>query len=86
MIDMEIYIEKTVMAQETVNPIYLKVVTLDERDLDSTNIEVHYRGQEIGYGHLNNKTNFAHITLYQENQELEDYLVRAIENRTIDIQ
>ena len=61
----------------------LKVIRTNSRDIDSTNLEIYYNDTEIGYGHLNNRTNFAHITLNEDNQDLEDYLVEAIENETI---
>lgn len=61
------------------------------RDADSVNIDVHYDNEKIGYGHFNNRTNFAHITindnLLNEKDECDliDYLVDGIENRTIEL-
>jgi len=64
----------------------LKVVRTNPKDADSTNLVIYRNEVEIGYGHLNNRSNWAHILLDQENQELEDYLVESIENRTIRIE
>ena len=69
----------------------LKVTLTTSRDVDSTNLEIHYNDEEIGYGHLNNRTNFAHVTineglLPEENEcDLIDYLVDGIEARTINL-
>ena len=84
---MTITITKTVTVEEKVNVKVedLKVVRTNSRDVDSTNLEIYYEEKEIGYGHLNNRTNFAHITLNEDNQDLEDYLVDGIENRTISL-
>ena len=80
---MTITIEKTVTVEEKVNFENLRVVKTNSKDIDSTNLEIYYNDVEIGYGHLNNRTNFAHITLNEYNQDLEDYLVDGIENRDI---
>jgi len=82
---MTLTITKTVTVQEKVNFKNLKVVRTNSKDIDSTNLEVFYNEEEIGHGHLNNRTNFAHITLNEYNQDLEDYLVDGIENRTISL-
>jgi hypothetical protein len=82
---MKITVTKTVTVKENVNTENLKVVITGSRDIDSINLELFYNDIEIGYGHLNNRTNFAHITLNEDNQELEDYLVNSIENRTINL-
>jgi hypothetical protein len=85
---MEITITQTVTTEvtSTVNVENLKVLRTNSRDIDSTNLIIYYNDVEIGNGHLNNRTNYAHISLNLDNQELEDYLVEAIENRTIYIQ
>ena len=86
---MKITITKTVTLKEDVNFENLKVVRTNAKDVDSVNIEIYYNEEAIGYGHLNNRTNFAHITinenLLEEEDECEliDYLVDGIENRTI---
>ena len=82
---MEITIVKTVVEKVEINVDDLRVVRTTSRDIDSTNILIHYGDFGLGYGHINNRTNWAHITLNEDNQELEDYLVDAIENRTINI-
>jgi len=88
---MNLTITKTVTVEEKVNLRNLKVVRTNSRDVDSTNLEIYYNEKEIGYGHLNNRTNFAHITineglLIEEDEcELIDYLVDGIENRTINL-
>ncbi len=82
---MKITIKKTVMVEEKVKFENLKVLRANSKDIDSTNLEIYYNDVEIGYGHLNNRTNFAHITLNEYNQDLEDYLVNRIENRDISI-
>ena len=82
---MTITMKKTVMVEEKVKFENLKVLRANSKDIDSTNLEIYYNDVEIGYGHLNNRTNFAHITLNEYNQDLEDYLVNRIENRDINI-
>ncbi len=82
---MKITIKKTVMVEEKVKFENLKVLRANSKDIDSTNLEIYYNDVEIGYGHLNNRTNFAQITLNEYNQDLEDYLVNRIENRDISI-
>ena len=90
---MKLTITKTVTVEENLNVKDLKVVRTNSRDIDSTNLEIYYEEKEnkiplwryIGYGHLNNRTNFVHITLNEDNQDLEDYLVEGIENRTISL-
>ncbi len=82
---MKITIKKTVMVEEKVKFENLKVLRANSKDIDSTNLEIYYNDVKIGYGHLNNRTNFAHINLNEYNQDLEDYLVNRIENRDISI-
>jgi hypothetical protein len=81
--------EKT---EEKLNLNNIQVVRSNSRDIDSINLDVYYNLEEIGYGHLNNKTNFAHITINEnllnekDECDLIDYLVDGIENRTIELQ
>lgn len=83
----DIIITRTITEVEELNTEDLRVLTTSQRDCDSVNLDVYYNDIEIGYGHLNNKSNMAHITLnFEDNQELIDYLVEGIENRTIDIE
>lgn len=82
---MELTITKTVTERVEIDVKNLKVIRTTSRDIDSTNILIHYGDIGIGCGHINNRTNLAHITLNEDDQELEDYLVDAIENRTINI-
>jgi len=82
---MEITITKTVTEKVEINVKDLKVVRTNSRDIDSTNLVIYYNQNEIGHGHINNRSNWAHISLDEENQDLEDYLVDGIENRTINI-
>jgi len=83
---MKITITKKARVEEKVNLENLKVLRTNSKDIDSTNLEIFYNEIEIGYGHLNNRTNFAHITLDEYNEDLEEYLVCGIENRNISIQ
>ena len=69
----------------TVNKELIKVSDSGMRDNDSMRLTILYDDYEIGHGHLNLKTNFAHITLNEDNQEMEDYLVNGIEERLISI-
>lgn len=78
---MKLTITQTVTTE--VNVKNLKVVRTNAKDIDSTNLVIYYNDVEIGSGHLNNRTNWAHISLNVDNQELEDFLVNGIENRTI---
>tara|TARA_R110001592_G_C12559286_1_gene690988 strand:- start:167 stop:442 length:276 start_codon:yes stop_codon:yes gene_type:complete len=88
---MTIKITKTieVKTEKKLNLDNIWVARRNTRDIDSINLDVYYDNEEIGYGHLNNRTNFAHITinenlLNEEDEcELIDYLVDGIENRTI---
>ena len=83
---MKITITKKARVEEKVNLENLKVLRTNSKDIDSTNLEIFYNEIEIGYGHLNNRTNFAHITLDEYNEDLEEYLVCGIENRNISLQ
>jgi len=87
---MEILTTKQIQVKEAVNLLRnIKVNMTNSRDVDSTNFEIHYNETQIGHGHLNNKTNFAHVTinegLFSEEDECEliDYLVDGIEGGTI---
>ena len=88
---MQITTTKTVTVKEELNFNNLKVVRTNAKDIDSVNILVFYNDKEIGNGHLNNATNFAHVNinedLFNEDDESEitDYLVDSIENRKISI-
>lgn len=82
---MEITITKIITENVKVNVNDLKVFRTNSRDVDSTNLVVCYNDTKIGHGHINDITNWAHILLDEENQELEDYLVDAIENKKINI-
>jgi hypothetical protein len=81
-----------VKTEEKLNLNNIQVVRSNSRDIDSINLDVYYNLEEIGYGHLNNKTNFAHITINEnllnekDECDLIDYLVDGIENRTIELQ
>ena len=89
---MEFKVTKTVTVEEKINLENLRVLMTNSKDIDSTNFEVYNEEIEIAHGHLNNRTNWAHVTLSDEleNQTdshlLEDYLVTSIEARTITIQ
>ena len=83
---MKTTITKTVTEDVEIDVRNLKVIRTTSRDIDSTNILIHYGDYEIGHGHINNRTNWAHVTLNEDNQELEDYLVDIIENRAINIE
>jgi hypothetical protein len=88
---MKILITKQVQVNEEVNLQNIKVTLTNSKDIDSTNFEIHYNEKEIGYGHLNNRTNFAHATinegLFSEEDECDliDYLVDGVEARTLNI-
>ncbi|MFK5882874.1 MAG: hypothetical protein QM489_00885 [Candidatus Izemoplasma sp.] len=66
-----------------INPSDLSYSVGSNKDIDSNNITLFYQKDEIGSGHLNNRTNWAHISLDVENPDLEDYFVEGIEGRTI---
>ena len=89
---MTIEITKTVVVKEEINKEELKVSRGQAKDIDSVNLTVEYKGEEIAEGHLNNRTNFAHITINEglmneeDECDLIDYLVDGIENRTINLQ
>ena len=88
---MKITITKTVKVEGELNFENLKVVRANAKDIDSTNLKIYHNDDEIGYGHLNNRTNFAHVTinenLLKEEDECDliDYLVDGIEHRSINI-
>ena len=55
---------------------------------DSTNFAVYHNDEQVAYGRLNNETNWAHVTMtlsedVDDEHDLEGYLVKAIEQRTI---
>ena len=58
----------------------INVEFMGTRDIDSNHFYIYYDEQLIGHGHYNHKTEWAHVTLENENQELEDFLVNGIEN------
>lgn len=78
-----ITIERKTTAREVFNIENLKVVVANSRDIDSNNLEVFYNEIQIGSGHLNNRTNMAHIYLNADNPVLEYYLTDGIEKRSI---
>jgi hypothetical protein len=80
---MKITVTKTVRVEEDLKVENLTVVNAGLKDADSVNIEIYYKDVEIGHGHLNIRTNWAHVTLNEDNPELEDFLVESIEDRTI---
>lgn len=84
---MTLTITQTVTSKVTskVNVEELKVVRTNEKSIDSTNVVIIYYNEEIGHGHINNRSNWAHVSLNEDNQDLEDYLVKSIENRLINI-
>ncbi len=88
---MEIVITKTIEVKEKLDLNKIQVVKSNSKGVDSINLDIYYNLQVIGWGHLNNKTNFAHIyindnLLSEKNQcELVDYLINGIENRTIEL-
>tara|TARA_R110002153_G_scaffold125936_4_gene273121 strand:- start:781 stop:1020 length:240 start_codon:yes stop_codon:yes gene_type:complete len=79
---MKITIEKMVKVTSELNTNEIDILFGGQRDVNSVNFEVYYEDIEIAYGHLNNVSNMAHVTIINEdNQDLEDYLVNRIENR-----
>ena len=84
-----ITITKTITTQEKVNLKDLEVWTTGPRDIDSIGLKIYYNEQEIGYGHLNNKKNYASITIneglmsWEDGQDVEQYLVKRIEDRSL---
>ena len=82
-------ITKTITTQEKVNLKNLQVFRTGQRDIDSIGLKIYYNEQEIGYGHLNNKKNYACVTIneglmnWEDGQYLEQYLALRIEKRTI---
>ena len=88
---MTISITKTIKTEEKLNLNNIQVVRCNSIDIDSINLDVYYKRKEIGYGQLNNRANFAHITINEDllNEtdecDLIDYLVDGIENRTIEL-
>lgn len=69
----------------------IQVLRTNSKDIDSVNIEI-YKADEgtnkhqlIGEGSYNIRTNFAHLSLFDEFQDLESDLVDAIEERTIEL-
>lgn len=59
-----------------------------QKDVDSTNFEIYYKDVEVAYGHLNNRTNFAHVSMIEQNdghEDIEDFLVEGIESRSLNI-
>ena len=84
---MKLTITQTATTEVTskVNVEDLKVVRTNSKDIDSTNVVIYYNENEIGHGHINNRSNWAHVSLNEDNQDLEDYLVNGIEHRLINI-
>tara|TARA_R110000803_G_scaffold10308_7_gene31717 strand:- start:381 stop:650 length:270 start_codon:yes stop_codon:yes gene_type:complete len=86
---MKIQVTKTIVLKEHINLNELQVHVTNSKDIDSDNLEVEYKGIRIGEGHLNNKTNFAHVSISEgimeevDECDLIDYLVDGIESRSI---
>tara|TARA_R110000744_G_scaffold40521_1_gene91942 strand:- start:1946 stop:2170 length:225 start_codon:yes stop_codon:yes gene_type:complete len=51
----------------------------EKRDIDSNYFIVYYNEIEIGSGHFNYTTNWAHVNLINENEDLERYIVNILE-------
>ena len=70
-----------------INSFYLKRLSVSigsAKDIDSVNLEIYYNEIPFAYGHINNRTNFAHVYFYDDfNLDLETCIVEAIENRTV---
>lgn len=76
----------TIHDLKSIKAIGLRVVRTGQIDIDSTNFDIYEGEDKIGYGHLNNSTNFVHITLHEQDDAVKKYLVDAIKNRTINIE
>ena len=76
----------TFKTSESLIPDNLKVVMMGQRDIESDRFVVLYKESEIGHGHFNYSSNTAHVSLEKNNDQILDYLTRAIENRTIKIE
>ena len=50
------------------------------RDVNSVYIDIYYDEEQIGHGYFNHNSKWAHITLENDNHELEDFLVNGIES------
>ncbi len=72
------------VVSEVLDPDKLRVsMGLHHTDIDNKTFEVHYDGILIADGHLNFRTNWAHVEMAldnEDNQELEDFLVKTIES------
>jgi hypothetical protein len=98
-------INKKFGSKETIKKIELRydlvrVINMGTRDVQSYKLVVKHLEHEIAYGHINNRTNTAHITIADgvgdryvdlngnpTNEDyLESYLVENIENRRIKIE
>lgn len=82
---MKILITKTVQELEKVDTNHLNVYSSGSSDVESINIVVNYKGNEIANGKKNFIHNWVHLTMDTDNQDLEDYLVEGLENGTIKI-
>ena len=80
-------LKKTIMQDELninkINRSNLSCIIQHQRDINSNYIEIYYNNTSIAEGHLNNKTNWAHLTVKFEVEELENYLIEAVEQRKI---
>ena len=63
----------------------ITAISIDSKDSDNTNLTLHKDGVQIGHGHINNRTNFAHITLNNQDDDLQDRIALAIERGSITI-
>ena len=78
----------------------VRVINMGTRDVESYKLVVKHLEDEIAYGHINNRTNTAHITIADgvgdryvdlvgnptDKDYLENYLVNVIEGRRINIE
>ena len=63
----------------------ITAISIDSKDSDNTNLTLHKDGVQIGHGHINNRTNYAHITLNNQDDDLQDRIALAIERGSITI-
>ena len=91
---------KETMKKKELDYDYLKVIHMGSRDIESYKLVVKYEDDEIAYGHINNRTNTAHITIADgvgdryvdfvgnptDVDYLQSVLVENIESRKINIE
>ncbi len=87
---MKITVTKTITVQEDLDSNKVKVLFGGQKDIDSNNFEIYYNDQEVAFGHYNNKSRTAHVSILDvaemdmvQEYDLVQFFEAGIENGTL---